>query len=128
MGFIATPRVVGLTPSHLTAPALPSTLFACCALDSVPIVAMHASSTSLCSPEGNRTVAYPSSPFLTSTAEVPAARTILPPWPGRSSMLWTLVPTGISFRGMAFPGRMSTPPSVDATIVLPARMPSAART
>ena len=46
------------------------------------------------SPDGRRTWAY--SPSLASSwAAVPAERTIWPPLPGMSSMLWIVVPSGM---------------------------------
>ena len=48
--FIATPLTAGRRPSHRDAPAFPNFLFLCCGLDNTPIVAMHSSRTSFCSP------------------------------------------------------------------------------
>lgn len=55
-------RTVGRLPDQRAAPAFPSLRFLCCGLLSAPTVARHAASTRRCSPDGSRTVAYPSAP------------------------------------------------------------------
>ena len=40
---------------------------------------------------------------------MPAERPTLPPWPGRSSTLWMVVPTGMYRIGIVLPGLMSAP-------------------
>lgn len=59
---MATPRTVGLRPAQRMEPARPILRFLCCALDSVPTVAMQRSRMRRCSPEGSRMVTYPASP------------------------------------------------------------------
>ena len=59
------------------------------------------------SPEGRRSVAMPWS-FAISWAEPPAERTICAPRPGWSSMLWTMVPTGMLPSGRQLPTDGST--------------------
>ena len=46
--------------------------------------------------------------FLKANHVRPAARAICPPLPGFISILWMMVPTGILFIGIAFPGFIST--------------------
>src|SRR5258708_22557264 len=52
IGFIATPRTLGLRPFHRLRPALPSLMLPCSALLTSPMVARHEESTSRISPEG----------------------------------------------------------------------------
>ena len=105
-GFMTVPRTVGRLPFHRDRPALPPDSFSCVTLPSWPIVARHVAWTRRISPDGSRSSAMPPS-LATSCAEPPAERTILPPWPGRSSTLCTVVPVGIDDSGSALPGRMS---------------------
>ena len=60
----------------------------------MPTVARHSARTSRISEDGRRRVTISPS-FATSWIAVPAARPSLPPWPGISSTLWTIVPVGI---------------------------------
>src|SRR5690606_38033302 len=107
-GFMATPRVCGLMPFQRLRPALPILISSCSLLPTSPTVARQSIGTRRISVDGIRSVAY--SPSLaTSCTAMPAERPILPPWPGRSSTLWTVVPTGMKRSGMALPGLMSAP-------------------
>ena len=106
-GFMTVPRTVGRLPCQRVRPALPPDSISCVTLPSWPTVARHCSGTRRISPDGSRSSALPPS-LATSWADEPAERAILPPWPGRSSMLCTVVPVGIERSGMALPGRMST--------------------
>ena len=45
--------------------------------------------------------------LVASVALVPAPRATRAPLPGRSSMLWIIVPAGIEFSGKALPGLIS---------------------
>ena len=63
--------------------------------------------------------------FAASWIAVPAARPSLPPWPGTSSTLWTIVPVGMSRSARALPGVMSAP-GPDWT-VSPTEIPAGAR-
>mmetsp|Transcript_16812 Transcript_16812/g.54993 ORF Transcript_16812/g.54993 Transcript_16812/m.54993 type:complete len:238 (-) Transcript_16812:268-981(-) len=125
MGFMATPRTVGRRPSQRAAPALPRTVFLCCSLETLPTVAMHVRSTLRTSRLERRTSAYPSSPFLMSVAFPPAARTSCAPRPGWSSMLWSVVPTGMFCSGRAFPTRIGA--SGPAWTVSPGAKPLGAK-
>ena len=58
------------------------------------MLARHSARTSRISEDGSRRVTISPS-FATSWIEVPAERPSLPPWPGISSTLWTIVPVGI---------------------------------
>ena len=58
------------------------------------------------SPEGSLIWAYFPS-FAINWPEPPALRTIWPPFPILSSMLWINVPVGIFRRGRALPGLIS---------------------
>ena len=122
--FIATPRTFGRRPIHREAPAFPSTR--CCQLGLLtsPIVAVHVRSTFRISPDCSLSSAYFSS-FDWSFADVPAARIILPPQPGRISMLWTIVPSGMNWSGIALPGEKGAPSPHCST--LPSSSPSGAR-
>src|SRR3954451_14258965 len=106
-GVMTVPRTVGRLPFHRERPALPPDSISCVTLPSWPIVARQAAWMRRISPDGSRSSAMPPS-LATSCAEPPAERTILPPCPGRSSMLCTVVPVGIDASGRALPGRMST--------------------
>ena len=91
---MATPRVWGSTPFHRLRPALPILMSSCSALPISPTVARQSIGTRRISVDGRRRVAK--SPSLaTSCTELPAERAIFPPPPGRSSTLWTVVPTGM---------------------------------
>src|SRR5262245_66499131 len=52
-GFIDTPRLCGLRPSHRFRPALPSAMFMCSALEIAPIVALQSAETRRTSPLGS---------------------------------------------------------------------------
>jgi hypothetical protein len=67
-----------------------------------PTVALHPSLTRMFFPDGSLTIALPFA-LEKSTADVPDARTSLPPSPGLSSKLQTRVPSGILESGMMFP-------------------------
>lgn len=103
-GFMATPRTTGLRPNHLLCPAFLSFFALCSGFDTVPIVALHRESISFSFPEGSLIKqcldAFGS---LRIFAEVPAALTNLPPWPGFISMLWISVPIRIIEIGMQLP-------------------------
>ena len=83
-------------------------MFWCSALERVPTVARQSARTSRISEEGRRRVTMSPS-FAASWIAVPAARPSLPPWPGTSSTLWTIVPVGMSRSASALPGVMSAP-------------------
>src|SRR5690606_15457185 len=85
-GFMATPLVLGLRPSQRLRPAFPDLSWLWSVLETVPIVARHAVSTILVSPEGSLMIAYLPS-RAASCAKVPALRAIAAPLPGFSSML-----------------------------------------
>src|SRR5438105_12392815 len=105
-GFMATPRTVGRLPFQRIRPALPQLMLACSALPTSPTVARQRTSTLRISPEGIRSWAYGPS-LATSCTLAPAERAILAPPPGRSSMAWTTVPTGMLRSGRLLPGLMS---------------------
>ena len=113
-GFMATPRVVGRLPFQRLRPALPQLISSCSALPTSPTVARQVVSTWRISPDGIRRVARVPS-LASSWMPDPAERPILAPPPGRSSTLWTMVPTGMFFSGRALPGLMSAP-SPDSTM------------
>jgi hypothetical protein len=101
-----TPRTVGRLPFQRMRPALPQLMFDCSALPTSPIVARQRTSTLRISPEGIRSWAYGPS-LATSCTLRPAERAILAPPPGRSSIAWTTVPTGMLRSGRLLPGLMS---------------------
>src|SRR5919107_2165809 len=105
-GFMATPRTVGRLPFHRMRPALPQLMFDCSALPTSPTVARQRTSTLRISPDGMRSCASRPS-RATSWTLVPAERAIFAPPPGRSSMAWTTVPTGMFRSGRLLPGLMS---------------------
>ena len=93
-GFMATPRVCGRLPFQRLRPALPILISSTSALPTSPMVARQSIGTRRISVLGRRRVAK--SPSLaTSWTLVPALRAILPPPPGFSSTLCTVVPTGM---------------------------------
>ena len=49
-------------PFHRFAPALPCLMFLCWPLETSPIVAVQRERTFRCSPDGSRTITYPSAP------------------------------------------------------------------
>jgi hypothetical protein len=101
-------------------PALPRFWFSWSRLPTWPIVAMHRMLILRTSPEGRRTCAC--SPSLASSwAAVPAERTIWPPFPGISSMLWMVVPSGMLAIGRALPTLASA--EEPATTTSPTRRP-----
>jgi len=103
-GFIATPLTTGLRPSHRLWPAFLSFLAPCSGFDTVPIVALHRVSINLSLPEGNLTKQYLDAfGSFKIFADVPAARTSFPPWPGFISMLWIRVPIRIIDMGIQLP-------------------------
>src|SRR6201991_3808389 len=51
IGFMATPRTDGLTPSQRERPALPSEMFMWSGFDTAPTVAKHWAMTRRCSPD-----------------------------------------------------------------------------
>ena len=69
-------------------------------------MARQRTSTKRISPDGMRSVAREPS-LATSWAELPAERAILAPPPGRSSMQWIVVPTGMLRSGRLLPTLMS---------------------
>ena len=105
-GFITEPRTVGLIPMWRLRPALPMLIRLWSPFPIIPTVARQMIGTILISPDGRRSVAYLPS-LAISWAPLPAERTICPPFPGWSSMLWTIVPTGISSNGKQLPTRIS---------------------
>src|SRR4051794_9867447 len=105
-GFMTTPRTVGRLPFHRMRPALPQLMFDCSALPTSPTVARQRTSTKRISPEGMRSVAREPS-RATSWALMPAERAILAPPPGRSSIAWIVVPTGMWRSGRLLPVLMS---------------------
>ena len=107
-GFIATPRTVGRTPFQRIRPALPQLMFDCSALPTSPMVARQRTSTRRISPDGIRRWAMVPS-FASSCTEAPAERANFAPPPGRSSMAWIVVPTGMLRSGRLLPGLMSAP-------------------
>lgn len=102
-GFIATPRTTGLLPNHRLCPAFLSFLAPWPGFETVPIVARHLVSISFWTPEGILTKTYLDVGSFSSFADVPAARTSFPPWPGFISMLWIIVPILIAASGMQLP-------------------------
>src|SRR5688500_7120412 len=106
-GFIAEPRTVGRLPMWRARPALPIFWFSWSRLLTCPTVAMHSTRTRRTSPDGSRMVAKLPS-LASSCALLPAERTIWPPRPATSSMLWICVPSGMRDIGRALPGRAST--------------------
>src|SRR5512138_517805 len=107
-GFIATPRTLGRLPSQRVFPALPTESSSCSALPTSPTVARQRPCTRRISVERRRSVTY--SPSLATTwALDPAVRASWPPFPILSSMLCTVVPSGISASGSALPVRESEP-------------------
>ena len=105
-GFMTTPRTVGRLPFQRIRPALPQLMFDCSALPTSPTVARQRTSTNRISPEGMRSVAREPS-RATSWALMPAERAILAPPPGRSSIAWIVVPTGMLRSGRLLPTLMS---------------------
>src|SRR4051812_13401706 len=105
-GFMATPRTVGRLPFHRMRPALPQLMLDCSALPTSPTVARQRTSTLRISPDGMRSCASRPS-RATSWTLVPAERAIFAPPPGRSSMAWMTVPTGMLRSGRLLPGLMS---------------------
>src|SRR6266540_6816801 len=105
-GFMATPRTVGRLPFQRIRPALPQLMLDCSELPTSPTVARQRTSTLRISPEGMRSCAYGPS-FATSCTLAPAERAILAPPPGRSSIAWITVPTGMLRIGRLLPGLMS---------------------
>src|SRR4051795_10734975 len=105
-GFMATPRTVGRLPFHRIRPALPQLMLPCSALPTSPTVARQRTSTLRISPDGIRSCAYGPS-LATSWTLEPAERAILAPPPGRSSMQWIVVPTGMWRSGRLLPVLMS---------------------
>src|SRR3954453_12928895 len=93
-GFMATPRVCGRTPFQRLRPALPILISSASALPTSPTVARQSIATRRISVEGSRSVANCPS-LATSWIEAPAPRPSLPPAPGLSSTLCTVVPTGM---------------------------------
>src|SRR5919109_1199855 len=107
-GFIATPRTLGRLPNQRLLPAFPTDSSSCSALPTSPMVARQRPCTSRISVERSRRVTY--SPSLATTwALEPAVRASCPPFPILSSMLCTVVPSGISLSGRALPVRVSDP-------------------
>src|SRR6266545_2811009 len=105
---MATPRTLGRRPSQRLLPALPTESSSCSELPTSPTVARQRACTRRISLDRSRRVTY--SPSLATTwALDPAVRAICPPLPILSSMLCTVVPSGISPRGSAFPVRLSVP-------------------
>src|SRR5436309_336863 len=123
-GFMATPRTRGRRPSQRVLPALPTESSSCSALDTSPIVARHSPRTMRISVERSRRVTWWPS-FATTCTPVPAERHSWPPRPILSSTLCTVVPSGISNSGIAFPVRMSAPGP--ETTVSPTARPLGAR-
>src|ERR687889_2305385 len=119
-GFMATPRTVGRLPFQRMRPALPQLMLDCSALPTSPTVARQRTSTNRISPDGMRRVAREPS-LATSCAELPAERAIFAPPPGRSSMQWIVVPTGMLRSGRLLPGLMSA--LAPASIAVPWPMP-----
>src|SRR4051812_19459099 len=105
-GFMTTPRTVGRLPFQRMRPALPQLMFDCSALPTSPMVARQRTSTLRISPDGMRSCAKRPS-LATSCTLVPAERAIFAPPPGRSSMAWMTVPTGMLRSGRLLPGLMS---------------------
>ena len=103
---MATPRTVGRLPFQRMRPALPQLMFDCSALPTSPTVARQRTSTLRISPDGIRSWAYGPS-LATSWTLAPAERAILAPPPGRSSIAWMTVPTGMLRSGRLLPGLMS---------------------
>ena len=64
--------------------------------------------TNLISPDGNLNKAFFPS-LAINCAETPADLTNWAPFPGFNSILWMIVPTGISFNAKQFPGFISAP-------------------
>src|SRR6266508_5619324 len=93
-GFIATPRTCGRLLFHRFRPALPTFTSDASALPTAPTVARQSISTRRISVDGSRTVAKLPS-LATSWIAAPAPRPSLPPAPGFSSTLCTVVPTGM---------------------------------
>mmetsp|Transcript_47124 Transcript_47124/g.124142 ORF Transcript_47124/g.124142 Transcript_47124/m.124142 type:complete len:318 (+) Transcript_47124:425-1378(+) len=122
--FIATPRTLGRRPIQREAPALPRTTLRWLGLLTWPMVARQSIFTLRSSLELILRMAYFAS-LDWSLAAVPADLTILPPRPRTSSTLCTSVPSGITERGIAFPGANGTS-SPDCT-VSPTLRPCGAR-
>jgi hypothetical protein len=102
-GFIATPLTVGLRPNHRLCPAFLSFRSLWLGFETMPIVARHLESIFFTTPEGSCTTVMVGDGSFRIFALVPAARTILPPWPGFNSMLCIIVPIRIAPRGMQLP-------------------------
>src|SRR5215471_1635028 len=124
IGFIATPRTLGLRPFHRLRPALPSLMLPCSALLTSPTVARQAASTKRISPDGMRRWAFLPSLASNWTPD-PADRAIFAPPPGRSSIACTTVPVGIDRSGRQLPALMSAP--CPASTTSPWRRPEGAR-
>src|SRR3954469_16120462 len=105
---MATPRTLGRLPSQRLLPALPTESSSCSEFPTSPIVARQRPCTSRISVERRRSVTW--SPSLATTCALePAVRQSCPPLPILSSMLCTVVPSGISDSGSALPVRVSDP-------------------
>src|SRR6478609_6103483 len=90
---LATPRTCGRLPFQRLRPALPIFTRPASALPTEPTVPRQSIDTRRISVDGRRSVANRPS-FATSWIAVPAPRPSLPPAPGLSSTLCTVVPTG----------------------------------
>ncbi|KUJ69963.1 hypothetical protein ACZ90_06235 [Streptomyces albus subsp. albus] len=85
---------------------MPQLMFDCSALPTSPTVARQRTSTRRISPDGMRRWAMEPS-FASSCTEAPAERANFAPPPGRSSMAWMVVPTGMLRSARLLPGLMS---------------------
>src|SRR4051794_16257237 len=93
-GVMATPRTCGRLPFQRLRPALPIFTRPASLLPTEPTVPRQSMGTRRISVDGSRSVAnWPS--LATSWMEAPAPRPSLPPAPGFSSTLCTVVPTGM---------------------------------
>ncbi len=107
-GFMATPRVLGLLPSQRDLPAFPDFSSWWSTLETIPMVALQLWRIILVSPEGSLITANLPSRVMNWAYE-PALRASLAPCPGLSSMLWMIVPKGISLMYIVFPMLGDTP-------------------
>src|SRR5207237_9922522 len=119
-GFIDTPRLCGLRPSHRFRPALPRLTVMCSALEMAPIVARQSAWMRRTSPDG-RVIWAQSASRADNVALHPADRQICPPRPGCNSTLWTVVPVGIFRSGRQLPtfGSRSGPLAIPWPAVKP---------
>ena len=120
-GFMTTPRTSGRWPMCRARPALPRFWFSWSRLPTWPTVAMQRmlDAPDLAGRQSDLGVRRP--PWPAAGPRRPRERTIWPPLPGTSSMLWIVVPSGMCASGRALPTRASA--SGPATTTSPTRRP-----